>query len=137
MSSAQMSSIAQAGEVGDAALFCDHDALGVVEHGRPETDAELHGDGRRRRNAHSELNLPRLQRAESLRLGGKSMNGKPFRVAENGDGHGAADLAAKGGEIAVDILSVPIVDALNRAAIEMARSLDRRQRLRVRRGGEQ
>ena len=36
--------IAQAGEIGDAALFRDQDALGIEEHGRPEADAELHGD---------------------------------------------------------------------------------------------
>jgi len=38
------------------------------------------------------------------------------------------------GKIAVDVLSVPIVGALDRTAIEMARRLDRRQRLRVRDG---
>ena len=60
-----------------------------------------------------------LQRAQRLRLGGKNLNPKAFRIAEDGDGHRAADLAAEGGEIAVDILSVPVVDALDRAAIEM------------------
>ena len=64
------------------------------------------------------------------------MNGKPLRIAENGDGYSAADLASERGEIAVDVLPVPIVGALHRAAIKVARSFDRSERLRVRNGGE-
>ena len=115
--------------------FRDQDALGIVEHGRSKTDLELHGDSCRGRNAHGEFDLSGLQRGQRLRLGRVSVNGKSLRTAENGDGHGAADLASERGKIAVDVLSVPIFDALHRAAIKVARSFDRRERLRLCSGG--
>ena len=57
-------------------------------------------------------------------------------IAEDGDGHRAANLAAEDGEIAVDIFSVPVFHALDRAAVEMLRGSNRRQRLRACRAGE-
>jgi len=74
--------------------------------------------------------------SDSLRLGRELVNGETVRIAENGDGDSAADFASERGEIAVDVFSVPIFDALHRPAIEMARSRDRRQRLRARSRGE-
>jgi len=79
------------------------------------------------------LDLSGFQGGERLWLGGKDLNLKAVRIALNGDGHCAADLAAEGGEIAVDILSVPIIDALDRAAIEMMGCSDSGKRLRLRR----
>ena len=110
---------------------------GVIEDGRSEADAELHGDGRRGRDADRELDRARLQRSSTPPARrGKPGSESPLVVTENGDGDGAADLASKGGEIAVDVLSVPVVDALHRAAIEVVRSLDRRQAFARSRRGE-
>jgi hypothetical protein len=64
------------------------------------------------------------------------MNRQAFSIAEDGDGHSAADLAPESRKIAVDILSVPVIDALDRAAIEMMRGFDRRKGLPMRRTGQ-
>jgi hypothetical protein len=59
-----------------------------------------------------------------------------IRIAEDGHSHRAADLASEVGEIAVDILSVPVIDAHDRATVEMLGGSNRRQRLRVSSAGE-
>ena len=105
-------------------------------HRWTEADAVLHRHRGRRRNADGQLNFSGFQGGQRLWLGGKDLNLKAVRSALNGDGHCAANLAAEGGEIAVDILSVPIIDALDRAATEMMGCSDSGKRLRLRRTGQ-
>jgi hypothetical protein len=100
---------------------------------RPKADAVLHGHCGGRRDAYRQLDASGLQGGQSLWLGGKFLNRQAFHVAKDGCSHCAANVAAESGEIAVDILSIPVIDALDRPAIEMMGRSDSSKCLPLRR----